>query len=96
MKGKKKKIQNEVVHAKPIFGNVEVFCMCPVVNGSRDIMINSVCKYKNVVVIEVGVCKGKQNLAVRGRMLVPLMTRCLAHRGSRAHMQRVDEALYEP
>ena len=46
--------------------------VCPTVNWSRHIKINGVCKDKNVVVMEVGVCEGKQNLKICGKSFIPL------------------------
>lgn len=61
----------EVIHAKPIFGNVEFERVCPIVNMSRDLRISSMCKDEDSVVMKVGVCKGEQNLKVIGRAFVP-------------------------
>ena len=66
------RLEIKVIHAKPVFGNVEIFFMCPVMNGSRHIRINGVCKDTKAFVMEVGVCKSKENLKVSQRTLVPL------------------------
>ena len=62
----------KVIHAKQVFGNVKVLCMCPITYGSRHIRISGVCKDKNAVVMEVGVCKCKHDLKVSQRTLIPL------------------------
>jgi len=60
----------EVIHAKPISGNVEFLRVCPIVNRSRDLRISEVCKDEGPVVMKVGTCKGKQNLKINGSPLV--------------------------
>ena len=67
-----RQLEVEIIHAKPVFGNVEVLCMCLIMYGSRHVRIGGVCKDKNAIVMKVGVSKGKENLKVRGRTLVPL------------------------
>ena len=66
------RLEVEVIHAKPVFGNVEALGMCPIMYGSRRVRINGVCKDKNAVVVKVGVSKGKENLKVNQRTFVPL------------------------
>ena len=66
-----RRLEIEVSYAKPIFSNVEFLSVCLVVNWSRDIKISDVCKDKDAVVMEVGICEGKQNLKVCGRLFVP-------------------------
>jgi hypothetical protein len=65
------RLQIQIIHPKPIFGDVEIISVCPVVNLSRHIRISGVGQDKYAVVMEVGLCKGKENLKVRGRTHVP-------------------------
>ena len=67
-----RRLEIEVIHAKPIFGNIEFLCVCPIVNRFRDLRISSVCKDKDTIVMEIGTCKGEQNLEVIGRTFVPV------------------------
>lgn len=62
----------EVIHPEPIFGDVKVFSVCPVVDRSRYFRISGVGKDKDAVVMEVGPSEGKQNLEVGRRTSVPL------------------------
>ena len=39
------RLEIEVIHAKPVFGDVEFFSVCIIVNQSQHIRINGVCKY---------------------------------------------------
>ena len=38
------RLEVEVIHAKPIFGNIEFLSVWPIVNISRDLVISGVCK----------------------------------------------------
>ena len=67
-----RRLEIEVIHAKPIFGNVEFERVCPIVNMSRDLGISSMCEDEDSVVMKVGSCKGEQNLEVIGRPFVPV------------------------
>ena len=66
-----RRLEIKVIHAKPIFGNVEFLCVCPIVNRSRDLRINSMCKDEDAVVM-IGSCKGEQNLEIIGIPFVPV------------------------
>lgn len=66
------RLQVEIIHPKPVFSDVELISVCPIVNLSRHIRISGVGEHKNAVVMKVGFCKGKENLKVRGRTHVPL------------------------
>ena len=63
-----RRLEIEVIYAKPVFGNVGVLCMCPILYGSRHIRISGMFKDKNAVIMEAG----KQNLKISRRTLVPL------------------------
>ena len=67
-----RRLEIEVIHAKPIFSNVEFLRVCPIVNRSRDLMISGVCKGEDAAVMEVGTGKSEQNLEVIGRPFVPV------------------------
>jgi hypothetical protein len=67
------RLKIEVIHANPVFGDVEFLSVCPVVNRSRHFRISGMCKNKDVVVMDVGVCKCKEILKVCGRTFVPYM-----------------------
>lgn len=54
------RLEIEVIHAKPVFNNVEVLSVRLVMNWPWYIMISGVCKDNDAVVMEVGLCKGKQ------------------------------------
>ena len=58
------RLEIEVIHAKPIFGNVEFLHVCPIMNRSRDLRMSGVSKNEDAVVMDVGTCKGEQNLKV--------------------------------
>jgi hypothetical protein len=64
------RLKIEVIHTKPIFGNIEFLRVCPLVNRSRNLKISDVYEDEDAVVMEVGTCKGKQNLKVIRRLLV--------------------------
>ena len=66
------RLEVEVIRAKPVFGNVEVLSMCPLMYGSRHVRMSGVCKDKNAVIMKVGVSKGKENLNISRRTFVPL------------------------
>ena len=53
------RLQSEVIHAKPIFSNVKIFYVCPIVNWFRNLRISGVDKDKDAIVMEVGTNKGK-------------------------------------
>ena len=67
-----RRLKIEVIHAKPIFRNVEILSVCPIVNGSRYFRVSGVSKDKDSVVMKIGPSKGKQNLEVGRRSSVPL------------------------
>ena len=43
-----KKLKIKVIHAKPIFGNVDFLSVHPIVNWSRDIRISAMCEDNDV------------------------------------------------
>jgi hypothetical protein len=46
--------------------------VCPILNRSRNLKISGVYKDEDAVVMEVGTCKGEQNLEVIGSPFVPV------------------------
>jgi hypothetical protein len=61
----------KVIHSKPVFRNIKILRVCPVVNLSRHLGIRCVCKDDDTIVVQIGCCEGKQNLKVSGRTLIP-------------------------
>jgi len=64
-------LEVKLIHAKPILGHIEVLGVGPIVNGLGHIGIRCVSKDEDVVVMEIRVCKGKQNLEISVEAAVP-------------------------
>ena len=70
-RGDHMRLEVQIIHTKPIFGNVEVISVCPIKNNPRNIGIRTMGKDKDTMIIEVRFCKCKKILIVWFMELVP-------------------------